>query len=108
MSCTDLTLTHLRGQMVRASVTFQAYVDDVLTNVDPAQVRAMVKHPVDSPDVTEYEYGVTADIVRDDTGEYHLDIDADAAGTWYVRFEGEGSYQGASEGSFIVVPGQFA
>ena len=43
-----------------------------------------------------------ASIVRDSAGTYHLDIDADEAGTWYYRAESTGVGQAADEQIFIV------
>jgi hypothetical protein len=45
--------------------------------------------------------------VKDSVGNYHVDVDANAVGRWYYRFQGTGTNQAAEEGLFTVVPSQF-
>lgn len=78
------------GQLVRASVIFT--VADVATN--PTTVTVSVR----DPDGTV----TTPQAQPDSTGHYHVDINADTAGEWQYRFEGEGAAQAVSEGAFIA------
>jgi hypothetical protein len=108
MICQTLTLTHLRGQIVRAAVVFSVLVDGVETLVDPDVVRFKVK--VGAGTAVTYVYGVDAGVIRDELGKFHFDIATIAAAidaTWYVRAEGSGTYDGAAEGQFKVEAGEF-
>lgn len=113
------TLTFKLGTLVRLSASFTrpptaeeiadgtACDADDMQPVDPDGVVAKVLRPgetipsehayLDSPD----------DIVRDDTGQYHLDVSADAAGEWAYRFEGSGTAQSANEHAFKVSESRF-
>ncbi len=37
----------------------------------------------------EYEFGVDAQLVKDDTGQYHVDVAPDETGTWGYRWQTE-------------------
>jgi hypothetical protein len=53
-------------------------------------------------------YGVGAELVKDSTGVYHVDIDADEAGKWLYRFYSTGTGQASSSiGEFIVFVSEF-
>jgi hypothetical protein len=52
--------------------------------------------------VTTYTYGVDVAVVKDSTGNYHIDIDANAAGTWHARWFSTGTGQAAEEMEFFV------
>lgn len=53
---------------------------------------------------TTLTYGVDASLVKSATGDYYVDVNANAAGTWYYRFYSTGTGQSASEDSFCVNP----
>ena len=84
------------GQRVRCAVTFTVSS----TNTDPTTVKAKVKDP--SGTVTTYTYGTDAALVKDATGQYHLDVDTDENGEWHFRFEGTGACTAVEESSFYV------
>lgn len=68
---------------------------------DPSSVTASVRSP--SGTVTDYE--VTAgQIVRDGTGEYHLDVEVTEEGDWTYSGVGTGAIQATVEGSFYAKP----
>lgn len=90
------------GDIVRLAGTFKNQSDAF---VDPGGVRVKVKNPLGTS--TTYVYGVDAGVMKDATGQYHLDIDADTEGTWYYRWEGLTSNKGADEESFLVRDSQF-
>ena len=69
---------------------------------DPTTLTAQVRRPDGT--MTTYTYLTTADIVRDSTGRYHLDVVIDQAGTWYVRWAGTGTAQAAEEESLWARP----
>lgn len=87
---------HESGTLVRATGTFK--VDGVVT--DPTTVTAIISEP-DGTETT-YVYGTDAELVKDSTGVYHVDISAMTAGRWVYRFEGTGAAQAAGERVFLV------
>jgi hypothetical protein len=89
------------GQRVSCSVTFATPAPASIP-VDPAVVFFRVRKP--DKTVENYQYpepGVTI-IVRDDTGDYHADVDTDQEGDWFYRFEGTGPAAGAGENYFGI------
>lgn len=90
------------GDLVRVAATFK---DTANAAVDPTAVNFKFKGP--SGTITTYVYGTDAEVVKDSTGNYHVDIDADAAGFWYYRFYSTGAGQGAAEGVFVVDRSKF-
>lgn len=90
------------GDLVRVSVyiTVNGVATDPSTGPtceyqDPSLVEVSKTYPGD------------AEVVKDATGRYHLDISVDEAGTWYYNWSGTGTAQGAEEGSFIVATSEF-
>lgn len=65
------------------------------TPVDPDTLSVWVTDPAGVE--TEYVYGDDVEVVRDAVGEYHIDIDANQSGVWYVGFYGGGDGQAADE-----------
>lgn len=82
------------GQKVRCAVVFT--VSGVAT--DPTTVTAKIKDP--SGNTTTYVYGAGVDVVKDSTGNYHIDVTTDEAGEWFFRFEGTGTCVAVEESSF--------
>lgn len=85
------------GDVVRCVSVFRNIAG---TAVDPSTVKAWVQSPVGVE--TLYTYGTDAGLVKDSTGNYHLDIEPSIPGVWVYRFEGTGSNKGADETTFIV------
>lgn len=69
--------------------------------VDPTTVDAWVRPPDDAQTMHSY-LDSPADIERDDVGNFHLDVVADQAGTWYFGFVSTGTGQAAAEHKFVV------
>ena len=86
---------YYKNQSVRLSATFT--VDD--TPTDPTAVVLYVLEPDGT--LTDYEYG-EAEITKDDTGDYHVDIDADVEGVWRYGFVGSGAVATAEFDEFHV------
>ncbi len=84
------------GDLVRCTGTFASSG----ANVNPAAVMFKVRAP--SGLVTTYTYGVDAELVRDATGVYHVDVSASDAGTWAYKFWSTGTGQAAAEERFTV------
>jgi hypothetical protein len=86
------------GSSLRASALFTVF--DTETALDPDDVFVSIKTP--AAVLTTYAYPADAQIVRDSLGNFHIDINCDEAGTWYVRWFSEGNGQAADEESFTV------
>lgn len=89
------------------AVTVTAVFKNPLTQaaLDPTAVFFEYKDPAGT--VVPYEYGVDAALVKDATGNYHVDVDANAAGKWFYRFYSTGAGQAAEEGAFKVRRSKF-
>lgn len=101
MSSNQTINTYDIGDNVRCSA---AFTDANSTAFDPDVVRFKLKPQGQS--ITTYVYGTDSELVKDSTGNYHVDVDVTSLpGTWYYRFEGESSAgvgQGADEVWFQV------
>lgn len=92
-----MTTTYDVGDLVRVTATFTNLEG---TASDPEGVSVRVRQPDGT--VTTLVYGTDNAVVRDNTGVYHVDIDATTAGTWSYRFAGTGTGRGAAESTFFV------
>ena len=72
---------------------------------DPANVSFSYKTPLGVE--TTYVYGTDSELVKDSTGNYHANVNANAVGQWYYRFFSTGTGQAAAEGGFAVKRSQF-
>lgn len=72
--------------------------------LDPDVVSVSIRDPDGT--VTTYVYGTDDEVVKDGTGSYHMDVDADTAGVWFYRWFSTGDGQAAEERSFIVRPAE--
>lgn len=68
--------------------------------VDPDSVTVRTYSP--NLDFDEKVYGTNIEVVRDDVGQYHYDVNASEPGDWIYRWEGTGAGQAAAEGKFKV------
>lgn len=80
-------------QLVRLSYAFT--VSGVVT--DPSTISLKVKDPTGA----ETTYALAA-LVRDSTGDYHLDITVPTAGIWSWHIESTGADQASNDGQFYV------
>ena len=80
-------VTYDLGDLVRSSVTFTIESSGVPD--DPDTVSVSYIDP--SGNVTTKVFGVDSEVIKDDIGDYHIDIDADEADTWYHRWFGTGN-----------------
>lgn len=91
------------GDLVRVTGTFT----DINGNlIDPTSVLFSFKTPAGS--ITTYVYLTDAQLVKDSTGVYHVDVNANTIGTWPYRFYSTGVGQTAGEASFQVPFSNFA
>lgn len=81
----------------RPRFDFQIRDDHVL--VDPSTLTFMFEKP--DGVVTTYVYGVDAELVKDATGKFHVELTLDQAGTWIWRQESIGIVT-ATQGKFRV------
>jgi len=88
--------TYDNGDVVRLSVAFTSGG----SAVDPGTVTFRALKPNGS--AVSYTYGADAELVKGTVGSYYVDLAADDDGTWYYRFAGAGTYQGAAEDRFLV------
>jgi hypothetical protein len=91
-----------KGDQVRVSATFKNIAG---TATDPTTVVAKIKDP--SGNVSTYTYGTDAELIKDATGMYHIDVDIDERGLWYYRWEATGAVKTAEESTFTVRQSQF-
>lgn len=86
------------GDLVRCAGAFTTAAG---VAVDPSVVTFTWRGP--SGVIASYVYGVDAQLIKDATGNYHVDLSATAAGTWQYRFIGSGAVgQAARGGDFEV------
>lgn len=90
------------GDLVRVSGAFTTAAGSA---TDPGTVTTYYRNPAGS--VTTLVYGADAALVKDSTGNYHVDIDANLPGYWHYAFRGTGSGQSAGENHFQVAPSTF-
>lgn len=87
------------GDMVRLS---GAFTDINEAANDPGGVRCKVREPDGT--VTTYIYLTDAALIKDSTGNYHVDFLTDQAGRHRYGFYGITSGQAVAEGEFRVQP----
>lgn len=86
------------GQQVRITGTFRDS-SGALTN--PTAVSFSYK---EGDTTTTYVYGTDAELVRDSTGVYHVDITPTVAGTIEWRMWSTGTLVQAEQGNFYIRP----
>ena len=91
-----------KGDLVRCS---GAFTDGSGNAQDPDVVIFKFTNP--SGTTTTYTYSTDAQLVKDSTGNYHVDVDADETGLWRTRWEATGTGQAADESAFRVTESQF-
>lgn len=96
--------TYDPGDSVNCSSNFQ---NSSAVDADPTTVKGMFRNPAGT--WTTYTYGVDAQLIKDNTGDYHFIVyipnSAAAKGEWAYRFEAldvSSNPLAASEGVFNV------
>lgn len=93
-----LPKTYIEGQRVRLAIELK----EKNLFVDPPALVFKYLKP-DAASVVALQYGVNAEVVRDDIGKYHVDVDTtNAPGMWRYRVESLGTFQGAEQFKFRV------
>lgn len=85
------------GNTIRVTA---AFTNSAGTAIDPTAVYCTVLSPAGV--TTTYQYGVDGALIKDSTGNYHLDIDASSAGEWRYRWYSTGTGKAAEESVFWV------
>ncbi len=91
-----------KGDLIRCSA---AFTDAGGSAADPDVI--IFKFTTPPGVTTTYIYDTDVELVKDSTGNYHVDVDGNAEGTWHYRFHSTGSGQAADESLFQVDPGVF-
>jgi uncharacterized protein YfaS (alpha-2-macroglobulin family) len=91
-----------KGDLKRFSAVFK---NSAGTATDPTAVKFKYTKP--SGTQTELVYGVDGALVKDSTGNYHVDLDLTETGRWYYRWQGTGTVQDVDEGEFEVFSGSY-
>ena len=68
------------GDLIRSSVTFTNSAGE---SADPTTIT--FKFKIDDETVTTYLYLTDAELVKDDTGDFHVDISPTVEGAYYCR-----------------------
>lgn len=89
-----------KGTLVRCSVQFRNASNAL---ADPTAVLFSFRAPGASS-TTTYTYGTDAQLVKDSTGKYHVDLNGSTVGIWQTRFYSTGTGQAAAEATFSIRP----
>jgi len=91
------------GDRAKIYTSTPFYDVDNAIDVDPTTVTFTVKTPAGVS--TDYVYDIDPEVVKAGTGDYYMEINLFAAGSWYYRIAGidaGGDFMGASEGQLNV------
>ena len=86
------------GDVVRISAGF---TNASAAAADPTAVTVSYRNPSTGA-VSELNYGVDAEVIKDSTGNYHMDITTANHGIYYYKWEGSGAVVATVEGFFEV------
>jgi uncharacterized protein YfaS (alpha-2-macroglobulin family) len=92
-----MSVNYDKGDLVRIAAVFRNSAGAL---IDPTVV--LFKFTTPALVTTTYTYPADAQLVKDSTGNYHVDLDANANGRWLVRFYSTGTGQAAAEDEFFV------
>lgn len=88
-----------KGDLARITGNFKNAAG---ADADPTTVTFKYTNPAGT--ITTLIYLTDAALVKDSTGNYHVDVSINAAGMWYYRWQGTGAVETAQEGEFCVEP----
>jgi hypothetical protein len=92
-----------QGDLVRLDGIFRTAAGVLL---DPTAVSVTVVRPDEQRNT--YTYVTDADVVKDTTGTYHINVSASIPGTWRYWWHSTGTGQAGKEESFIVLAAKAA
>ena len=90
------------GDLVRVSAVFKNTSD---VETDPTTITMKFKDPASV--ITTYVHSTDSELVKDSTGNYHVDLTLDQDGHWYYQFIGTGTVVAGEEARFEVEVSQF-
>lgn len=90
---------HDIGDVRRLPITF---TNNAGSSADPSTVIFRMREPDDT--VTAYTYGVDAELIKTDTGDYYVDWPFTQAGRHVYRWEGTGTGGATTETEIIIQP----
>ena len=90
------------GQPVRLNAVFRDAETGQME--DPGTLVFKLRGPCSE---TAYTYGTDAEVVKDSTGTYHIDVTPNHGGRWFYRWVSTGAGAGAVEGDFNVQRSRF-
>jgi hypothetical protein len=76
-----------------------AFTNDAGAAADPTGVSVTIDPP--GAGTVTYTYPA-AEVVKDSTGNYHVDFTCDAPGRWWIRWVGTGAVAAADTVNFLV------
>lgn len=91
-------LNYFQGSSIRLKATFK---DASAAVADPTTITVAIETPDGS--VSSYVYGTDAEIVRDSTGIYYIDVVVDTPDTWSYSFAGTGTVQAVSQSKLTCI-----
>lgn len=91
-------MTVLAGNVVAVRVEF--VITETGADTNPTTVTFTFTDPTGTE--TEYVYGVDAELIRDSTGHYHVEIPASIVGVYNYDWEATGSGASTGTGRFRV------
>ena len=86
------------GDSTRLTATFR---DEASNVADPDAVTFKVRR-TGGGSTTTYVHGVDAELVKDATGVYHVDLIHTTSGSYCFRWEGSGTVDTAAESHFTI------
>ena len=92
---------YYEDNLVRLTGTYRNRVTGAVA--DPTTVTFKVTDPNSA--TTTYVYGTDAQLVKDSTGVYHVDLSLDLPGLYYYRFLGTGAVKAAGQKVLNVLAG---
>lgn len=93
--------TYELDNVVRVSVVFK---NSAGVNADPTAIQ--FQYQPENASVTTKIYGTDVEVVKDSTGNYHVDLTVSSAGRWWTKWKGTGAIIAADENSFYVTQTQ--
>ena len=92
--------TDFGALVVGSAPIFRVEFENDGVAADPTTVTFAWK--IGSGSTTTYTYGGGSEIVKDSTGNYHVQLSITGEGRWYGRWVGTGTVKAASELTFMA------
>lgn len=93
---------YTKGRLVRFAALFKNAAGAA---ADPTGVSFKTRSPAGT--LITYVYPTDVALVRDSTGNYHIDVAVGESGEWHHRWEGTGAVVTAEDSQLVVEPSAF-